>query len=197
MKSTGRWVGPPDRPQPWLVDVDKTIDRFRVKGDPKTGTLLKVGFTIANNNLDYPGTPKRGMPLRIIGQISGYSIDTARKCVKWLRKHGLIDVWNRTIRIANRDNPAENGVFRAANLMVLRMYDAGYAALNGAARLQAQIARGVKDLALKAQDWGVSLAKPIVLRTKPAPQSWSDSNPGPSAGGDVHDVSRRHSLLPA
>jgi hypothetical protein len=167
---TKRFRGPKFDTSPWLAAC-RFASGHRVRGDVLKSTIDRVCQALAFGDPTSDGRAKRRMTHAFIAGFVGCEIDTVRKVVRLLERVGLIDTFNvlrRTIR----------GVFRAANMYLLRMPDAPAVAepteapaaeLGMLARMTARLERWAPSFDLKVRAWGLN-ATPVSwqkLRTEP------------------------------
>jgi hypothetical protein len=122
---TRRFRGPRFEFKPWLAACRDAIITGRRRGDPMQAHLQRTSQALALTDREASGRgAKRRMSFMTIAAFVGCCIDTARRCVRWLEARGLVDTFNVLVRVKNPDHPSLNGVFRTANMYMLRMPEA-------------------------------------------------------------------------
>lgn len=148
---------------PWQAAC-RAAAKARQLGDVLAPTILRICEVLAWQS-SAAGQGQVAITFRYIAELTGCCVETARKAIRWLEAHGLVDTFNTLERVAGQ-------MQRAANTYVLRMPEAAPAeqdapaALDPIARVTATLARWASAFGLTPRAWGLN-ATP--LRGAPAP----------------------------
>jgi hypothetical protein len=157
-EDTKRFAGPKLNVGAWITESSDVVRKKRELGDVEARTIIRVCEGLATGDPDANGTAKRRMTFAFIAGFVPCTVETARKAVRWLEKAYLIDTFNVLWREAR-------GVFRAANMYLLRMPDAPTAVestetpaaeLSVVARLSMRLERWKASFGLQARAWGLN-----------------------------------------